>query len=160
MATTTLDYLIPDLRVLIGDLVEPYRYLDTWLGTSLLIAVKALNRRWNFRYLVTSTDISRNPGFNFLDPEPPVILPEDEHPILLQAAIIILGGSLENSAWNVASWADAEIRYTNIDAGKLRDASLKRFMDELDAILLPPTKRLAGSRKQSLIGYKNNPFEG
>lgn len=162
MQTTSLDYLIPYVRLNIGD-TNPaaYRYTDEWITVSLVAAVKTLGAWWRNKYLLTAENlVYRNTEIieEAADGES-VIMSADERPIVLMASIVMLQGSLENSAWNIASWKDAEISYSNLEGGKLRNSNLGRLWDELQYLMLPPTKRLARTRKQSLPGYLNNKYE-
>lgn len=161
MATVDIGYLIPHLRLVLGDLnPASYRYTTEWLKISLLASVKSLGRWWKNRYLVDSNDeVYRNTTVTFADAEPPVLLPQDERPIILMAAIIVLEGSLENSAWNIASWRDNEIAYSNLEGGRIRDKGLTRLWDELMSLITPPTKKLASPLKGTLPGYLRNPYE-
>ena len=156
------DYLIEDLRIHLGDLdATAYRYLDSWLRSSLCMAIKGLQRWWNFKYLLDDTtfDVSRNPNITFLFPSPPIIEHEDERPIILYASILIKGGSLENNSWNVGSWRDAEISYSNIEGNRAKVFGLERDMKELNSLLTSPDKRLAYPLKRSLPGYIDNSYE-
>lgn len=171
--STDLDYLIPQLRLHLGDIdPEAYRYVDIWLRSSLVYGVRALERWWNFRYLMTHVEttisgdlvsgeytVARNPHHFYEVPPPPVIQHIDERPIILMASILVKGGSLESSAWGTGSWKDAEISYSNIAGGKIRDESLARDLRELELYLKPPNKRLAQPRKGSLPGFKRNRYE-
>ena len=158
---TNLDYLIPELRLHLGDTDDAsYRYTDVWLRTALVMSVKALMRWWNYKYLVdTEYNASRNPRITFLFPEPPTIEYGDEYPIILMASIITKEGSLEESAWSVGSWRDAEIAYSNIEGNKARTSSLKQDWATLESILKPPQKRLAQSKKGSTPGFLGNRYE-
>ena len=147
---SNIDYLIPVFRLEIGDL-DPtaYRYTDEWLSTALVAAVVALQRWWSNKYLVDSTYtvVSRNPDITFTFDEPPVIQTPDETPVVLMATYIIKDGSLENSAWSTSTWRDAEYYVSNVEGGRMRDASLQRTWDRLLMYLKPPQKRLnAGVR--------------
>lgn len=154
--TTNIDYLIPALRLELGDYnPATYRYTDEWLSASLIVAVKALQRWWNYKYLVDSTDtvVSRNSAVSYVFAEPPVIQTSDEMPLILMAAYLIKDGSLENSAWSTATWRDAEYYVSNVEGGKLRDASLMRTWNRLLDYLKPPSKRLnAGAREDFNFG--------
>jgi hypothetical protein len=75
------------------------------------------------------------------------------------ASILIKTGELENLSWNLGAWRDAEISYSNIEAGRRKDSSLVRDWKELTSILKPPQKRLASPGKSHLPGYINNPNE-
>jgi hypothetical protein len=162
MANVDISYLIIPLRLKIGD-TDPaaYRYTDDWLKTSLVLAVKNLQRFWNFRYLVdTDETIYRNPNTEFILPDTyGVIQQSDEYVIIVMSAYITLEGSLQDSAWNVSSWSDAEIRYTNIDSGRIREGILKALASELESLIKSPSKRLAWTQKSSLPGFKNNEYE-
>lgn len=152
---SNLDYLIPVLRVKMWDIAVPYRYLDEWLDTALVTAVKSLQRWWSNKYLVDSTNlvVSRNPDLTFTFAEPPVIESSDERIVILMASIIIKDGNLENSAWSTATWRDAEYYVSNIEGAKSREAGLKRDWDELLSLIKPPQKRLsAGSREAFSFG--------
>ncbi len=162
MATTTLDYLIPELRLHLGD-IDPatYRYTDVWLLVALKMSIKTLGRWWNFKYLYDTTleTASRNPQTTFILAEPPVIEPQDERPILLMASIIIKEGSLEANSWNAGSWKDAEISFSNLEGSRSKQLSLQKDWEELNLLLSAPTQRLAQPVKGSLTGYKNNTYE-
>jgi hypothetical protein len=153
-----ISYLIPELRAKIGDMNESsYRYLDSWLKTALVLAVKKLQKYQNYKYLVTSTDeVYRNPEASFLFPEGDygAIQDDDEYIIVLAASIIVLEGSLENSAWDAVSWRDNEISFSNLERYRTKDGTLNRLIGEFNDILKPPKKRLAWVQKNSLPGYK------
>lgn len=161
MATTTLTYLVSDLRLQLGDMdSSAYRYLDEWLETALLMSVKTLGRWWNFKYLVnTSNEVYRNPNTIFLFGEPPVIEVYDERPIVLMASIIIKEGSLENNSWNSISWRDNEISFSNLEGSRAKQESIFKDWEELKSLISPPTKRLSTPQKSSLPGYLNNTWE-
>jgi len=161
MATDDLSSLIPYLRLSIGDITAgSYRYTTEWLTVALVAAVETLSNWWYNRYLVnTSDEVYRNTNVNFEYSEPPVLMIGDERPIVLMAGIILLEGSLENASWNIGSWRDAEIAYSNIESGKIRDRRLQRMWEELENLMVPPSKKLAYAIKGSLPGYKDNLHE-
>lgn len=142
-----LDYLIPTLRMQLGDTnPSSYRYVDGWLRSALVTSVKSLQRWWGAKYLVddTTKNVSRNTeDFDFNFEEPPVIMDSDERPIILMASILVKSGQLESNSWNVGSWKDAEIAVSNIEGNKAKEFGLKMDWEELKAYLMPPTKRLA-----------------
>jgi hypothetical protein len=153
--TTDLDYLIPELRVRLGDTDSTaYRYLDSWLRVSLVSALKALQRWWRIRYTIDEADytVSRYPLSTFSVDAPPVIQQMDENPILIMATILTKSGVLQNSAWTVGSWRDAEIAVSNIEGARVRDSSLARDWNELLWYLQPPTKRLMIGTRDSIPG--------
>lgn len=161
MGTVNIGYLIPDLRLTIGD-TNPaaYRYDNEWIRIALLGGLKKLARWWNYRYKLDSDNlVYRNTLITFSETEPPVIMIGDERPIIIAAALVILEGSLQNNAWNLASWRDAEISYSNLEGGRIKDSNIKRLWEELREAITPPNKRLAKPIKGSLPGYLNNPFE-
>lgn len=159
METVNPEYLITDLRLRLGD-TNPatYRYTDEWLKIALLASIRALGAWWKNKYLVDSDTqlVSRNSSITFEFSEPPVIEQDDEFPIIIMATIIIMEGSLENASWNLVSWRDNEISFTNLEQGRIKTSSLSRLWDLLLSELTPPTKKLAGTSKQSLQGYKLN----
>jgi len=164
VASTNLDYLLPFLRQRIGDVtVGSYRYTNEWLQTALVASVWALQRYWSNKYLiddgVSTYNVERNSSWSYTFDEPPIVEPQDIQPIIIMAAIIVLEGSLENMAWSVGSWRDAEISYSNIQSSKVKSEVLKRLKAELDSILIPPQKKLRSSLKGSLVGYMDNPHE-
>ena len=161
MATTTLTYLLTDLRLHLGD-IDPtsYRYTDQWLEVALQMSIKTLGRWWNFKYLINSSqEVYRNPNITYLFSEPPVIETQDERPIILMASIVIKEGSLENNSWSAVSWRDAEISFSNLESSRSKQASLMKDWEELTLLMSPPTSRLAQPRKGSLPGFKQNVFE-
>jgi hypothetical protein len=162
MATTNLYEYIERLRLHLGD-VDPdsYRYMDEWLKTALVSAVELLMPRWNYKYILdVNLDTYRNPHSSaFIFPEPPVVEQGDIWPIVIQAAIIIKEGSLENMSWNFASWRDSEISYSNLEGSRSKDRSLQRDIEMLDSMLPWRTKRLAQPKKGHLPGFLRNPYE-
>ena len=161
---SNLTDLIPFLRLKIGDTTSgSYRYTDTWLETALVASVESLIKWMNFKYLIDGSDnIYRNPTITdwlFDEATYGIIEPQDKQIIVLMAAIIILEGSLENSAWSIASWRDAEISYSNLEQARTRSSILDRLWTELNYVIKPPMKRLAYPVKGTLPGYLNNEYE-
>lgn len=154
--SSNLDYMIDDLRLHLGDTdSSSYRYTDDWLRTALVASVKSLAKWWNRKYLIdTNNDVMRNSDLEDDDYErdaPPIVLVEDERPIILMASIIIKKGSLEDNAWDYGSWRDDEIQYSNIEGSKAKQTSLESDIEELADHITPPTKKLAGTLKRDLI---------
>ena len=152
---TDLDYLIPELRFRIGDTDSTaYQYLDSWLRVALVGALKALQRWWRVRYTIDDTTyvVSRWENSTFTVDAPPVIQQSDEVIILAMASILIKSGTLQNSAWSTGSWRDAEIAVSNIEAGRIRDASLLRDWAEIDMYLTRPSKRLMIPTRDTVPG--------
>jgi len=143
---TGVEYLIPNLRLQLGDINSlQYRYLDEWLKVSLITAIKALQRWWGDRYLINEiTDtVYRGTSYTFAFAEPPIIQGMDERPIILMATILIESGQLESNSWSVGSWKDAEIAVSNIEGNKAKQFGLGLVWEELKLYIIPPTKRLA-----------------
>lgn len=142
-----LDYLIPTLRLHLGD-TNPttYRYIDGWIRVALISGVKAMQRWWGDRYLVDIVNnVSRNPDVEFLFDEPNVIQDRDERPIILMASILVKSGQLESNSWNVGSWRDAEIAISNIESSRSKQFGIEMDWKELEMYLMSPTKKLAGA---------------
>jgi len=159
MATTTLDFLRTRLRLHIGDM-DSETYLDEWLDLALILSVESLGPWWNFKYLLNDSDeVYRNSTIRFLFSEPPVIERADHKPIILMASIILKAGDLQNASWNIASWRDAEISYSNIQGSRIKDSLLVGDWEELTNILKPPQKRLSAPGKKHLQGFEQNPYE-
>lgn len=161
MATINLSFMIPRLRLHLGDTdASAYRYLDEWLRLSLAASIETLQPWWDFKYLINEgDDVYRNPSELFYQGEPPVIQRADIRPIILMASIILKSGQLENFSWNLGSWRDAEISFSNIEASRRKGDLLEQDWNELKSILKPPQKRLASSNKSHLPGYLDNPQE-
>jgi hypothetical protein len=151
-----IDYLLPYVRMRVGD-TNPtsYRYEDQWLISSLIFAVKLSARYWNNKYTITDKGyVTRNSQTTFSIPEDyGTIEDRDEPVIVLLATIVILEGSLENSAWSVASWKDAEISFTNLEGGRIRNDTVRRLHDELNSLVTSPSKKLARTIKGHLPGF-------
>lgn len=143
----TLTELIPVLRLKLGDTnASAYRYLDAWLLTSLEAAVAALARYWDSKYLVDDAGViyrnTNSVSYVYIEnTEPPVIQFKDEWIIILMASIVVKSGQLENMAWSLGNWRDAELSFSNIESGKQKDGSLQRDLDELAHYLKAPIKR-------------------
>lgn len=152
-AASSIDYLIPILRLHIGDITSTsYRYMDEWLRIALLTSVKELQRWWSNKYLIDSdNNVYRNTNYlDFTLPESDGVIQDfDEKPIILLASIIIKKGELESTAWG--SWKDYEISYSNIEGSRSKSLGLERDWNELTSIMKPPIKRLARGRKQSIL---------
>lgn len=152
---TGVEYLIPFLRLKLGD-INPltYRYLDEWLKISLITSVRSLERYWGSKYIVEDSGIvSRNASYTQFEFEEAdgIIQKKDENIIVIKAALIILEGSLENSAWSAGSWRDAEISYSNIEGGRLRTETLRNLKAELDSLIKSPMKRLTRGYRATII---------
>ncbi len=161
MTTVDIGYLIPELRLTIGDITPAtYRYTNEWLRVAILASIKKLARWWNYRYILDSDNlVYRNTTLTFSEAEPPIIMMGDDRPIVIGAALIILEGSLENNAWDLVSWRDAEVAFSNLESGRIRDSNIKRLWEELRELVTPPSKRLASPIKNSLPGFHLNTFE-
>jgi len=159
--TVNLSYLIPRLRLHIGDIdSNSYRHLDEWLRLALIASIESLQTWWNYKYLINNDDdVYRNPKVRFLHATPPAVERGDIKPIVLMASIIIKSGDLENLSWNVGAWRDAEISYSNIEASRRQSDLIDKDWQELTNILKPPQKRLASTHKGHLPGFKSNPYE-
>jgi len=158
---TNLDYLIDFLRLQLGD-TNPmsYRYLDEWLRTAIVMAIKISGRWLGDKYRLDSDyHVYRNPDVIFFFDADPIIEDRDERVIILLASIMTKQGSLENNAWSIGSWRDAEISVSNIESGKELVKSIDRDWNELKDLIKVPAKRLARSIKGSLPGFRNNDYE-
>lgn len=155
LVSTDLDYLLPELRLMIGD-TDPatYRYLDEWLKVALVDALKALQRWWRIRYVIDDTTyvVSRYANSLFSVAAPPVIMAADEKPLLLMASILVKSGVLQNNSWDIGTWRDAEIYVSSIEGGKIKEASIKFDWDMLMNYLMPPTKRLTAGVRSNFPG--------
>lgn len=164
VSSTNLNYLRDILRLNMGDIDSTaYRYVDEWIDTALVASVKALQIWWNFKYIIdTDNDVVRNSSLaskTYEFDSPPTLQTSDERPVVLMAMLILKQGSLENASWSVGAWKDNEISYSNIQAAKTKENNIDRDWDELISLIKPPKMRLIGSSKQSLKGYKSNPYE-
>ena len=150
-----INYLIPYLRLKIGD-TDPltYKYMDEWLSVALIAAVRGLERYWSNKYFVSDEGIvTRNDeylDFTYEEDEG-TIQTMDENIIVIKAALIVLEGSLENHSWDIGSWRDAEISYSNIASGSIRESTVKRLQAELDMYLKSPQKKLSSSHRMSIL---------
>lgn len=155
MGSVSIEYLLPALRVRIGDTNSAsYRYLDEWLVVALVASVRSLERYWGSKYLITEGGVvTRNSGYTNFEFEESngVIQTKDEDIIILKTALIVLEGSLENSAWSIGSWKDAEISYSNIQSGNLRGDTIKNLKAELAELIKSPSKRLTRGGRQSIL---------
>lgn len=149
---SNVDYLIPELRLHLGDTDSTsYRYVDSWLEVSLITAIKALMRWWGSRYIINdSDDVYRNPDIEFTEDEPPIIQQSDERPIILMASILVKSGQLESNSWAVGSWRDAEIAVSNIEGSRSKQFGLNLDWQELQMYLKPPSKQLFGGTRINL----------
>jgi hypothetical protein len=149
---TDLDFLIWSVRRKVGDLTEPYTYSDELIRSYLVEALRVLGGRWRNRYLIDGDYVvTRNTSITtFTITSPPVIEQQDQEIIALQAAIMIKSNAVYDSSWDVASWKDNEIAYSNIQGGKIRDLSLDRDIALLEALL---DKNLHPGKTQSLPGF-------
>ena len=150
--SSNLDYLIPELRMHLGDTDSTsYRYMDSWLEVSLVTSIKALQRWWGSKYLIDTTtgiDVYRNPdSFSFEFDEPPVIQQGDERPVILMSAILVKSGQLESNSWVVGSWKDAEIAVSNIEGDRAKQFGMTLDWQELLYYLKPPQKQLFGGER-------------
>jgi hypothetical protein len=159
---TDLDYLIPALRMHIGD-PNATVYTDNFLKRALVMGFYLVQPRWNFRYLMDANyTVTRNPNTTFLHASPPVILYADERPIYVAAAIALRSGLIWTAGSDAVSWKDEEVSFSNISGAKMREAAFIRDWDELHQMLPERRNRLAPATRQELPGFKNPPniYEG
>jgi hypothetical protein len=152
---TDVTYLIPLLRLKIGD-INPasYRYLDEWLEIALNASIRSLERYWGSKYIISDAGvITRNSSYTDFEfgESDGIIQKKDENIIVIKAAMIVLEGSLENSAWAIGSWKDAEISYSNIQSGNLRKETITSLKAELASLIKSPMKRLSRGSRQSIL---------
>jgi len=160
IVATSLDYLIDDLRVHLGDFTVPYTYTLEHLRHCLVMACKTLMHKWHNKYVINASYVvARSTTVPFAVVAPPIIQYSDERAFILQASIIVKSGEIQHSAWDVASWRDDEIAYSNIAGAGQMQKSLLKDMDELEMWL---RRRLYMGTKQSLPGFTLpiNVFEG
>lgn len=149
---TSLDYLIDDLRVHLGDYTAPYKYTLEHLRHCLVMACKTLMYKWRNKYIINSSYVvSRSITVPFAIASPPIIQYSDERAFVLQAAIILKSGAIQDSSWDVASWRDDEVAYSNIAGANTQQKSLLEDIRELELWL---RKRLHGGKRQSLPGFR------
>jgi hypothetical protein len=156
METTTLAYLIPQLRRQLSDFTEPYTYTDIVLSGFLLDSIKALGNRWNNRYRVAIVEsvsdlvIRSGDTYLFNYSEPPVIQYQDERAVVLQASILIKSSTKWSESGSAVTWRDDEISYSNLESARQRSSTLQDDIAELDKLF--PIK-LAKARMGRLYGW-------
>lgn len=168
VANSDLSYLIPKLRLHIGDL-DGSRFIDDWLNVALIAAFDTLQNWWNYKYIPSTVysgniileyTVERNPDRVFVYPQDKsVIEPGDERAIILMASIMILSGYLENNAWSLGSWKDYEISVSNIEGSRALREKIKNMYEELSMLYNPPSRKLTSSKRRSLPGYIGNILE-
>lgn len=140
METTTLAYLIPQLRRQLSDYTAPYTYSDDVLSGFLLDSIKALGGRWNNRYRVATVDsvsdlVVRNSStYLFEFSEPPVIQYQDERAVVLQASIFIKSSTKWSESGSAVTWRDDEISYSNLESARQRSSTLQDDINELNKL--------------------------
>jgi len=138
--TTTLAYLIPQLRRQLSDYTAPYAYDDATLSGFLFDSIKALGHRWNNKYFVATVLsvpnlVIRNDNSYLFDlSEPPVIQGQDERAIILQASIIIKSSTKWDESGSAVNWKDEEISYSNVQSAKQRSSTLDDDTRELNEL--------------------------
>jgi len=154
--TTTLAYLIPQLRRHVSDYNEPYTFSDVLLSGLLFDAIKAIGRRWNNRYRVATVGgvadliIRCDDSTMFTFSEPPVIQYQDERAVVLQASVILKSSTKWSESGSAVTWRDEEIAYSNLESARQRSSTLQDDITELNGMF--PVK-LARSRYGRLYGW-------
>jgi hypothetical protein len=154
--TTTLAYLIPQLRRHISDFTAPYSFDDTLLSGLLFDAIKALGRRWNNRYRVATVDsvpdlvVRSDDSTMFTFSAPPVIQYQDERAVVLQASIILKSSTKWSESGSAVTWRDEEISYSNLESARQRSSTLQDDIGELNGMF--PVK-LARAKYGRLYGW-------
>jgi len=150
-----IDTLIPFLRFYLGDYTPSYRYTTTTLRSALIFAVKALMRRWRSKYKIDADGVViRNPNYEFEFAAPPTIQYYDEPAIIIQAAILVKSGAMQEASWQVAAWKDDEISVSNIQADKSRQTNIQQDIKTLDDYF---KRRLYVASRQSMVGFNYPP---
>lgn len=107
--TTNLDYLIPGLSYAYGD-YDGTLYSEAVYRTGLVNAVRYLERRWNKKYqLDSSNNIERNTSYAFDTTSPPIIEQQDEQAIILAAVLLMRQAKITSSADTFTSWSTPDL---------------------------------------------------
>ena len=139
---TNLDYLIPAVRMHVGDLTSTV-FSDSILRTALVYGVQSLGPRWNNRYLIMMSgmmlddhtistpvgnitvdvipneyDAFRNTYQTFASEDPPVLEQTDQTPLLLSAAMLVRRSALTSSMSAFSAWSTPDLSYSNVQSSK------------------------------------------
>jgi len=146
-----LTFLVESLRNYIGDISSPYRFTDDELEVGLYTGLDMLLSRLRFKYTIDESDaITRTSGSKFYQDSPPVIEHADQACIIVQAAIVLKSASAWDASWDVASWKDDEISYSNIQGARSKDQSIANDLKLLDDLL---KRRLLTSKLSKMPGF-------
>jgi hypothetical protein len=168
---TNLDYLIPIVRVHVGDTTGT-QFSDNLVRTALVYGVKALGQKWANRYFIYSNDMAisateintpsgivtvamlpneydafRNTYQPFTSSEPPVIEQTDETPIILSAALGVRRSVITSSMTAFTNWSTPDLSYSNVQASKSLMDMIKADQQALDDWF---KARLARATKQAI----------
>lgn len=166
---TNLDYLIPFVRVRMGDISSPPQYSDPFIRTALVNAIPSLSQKWTWKYFIYTSslnrggnlvetpagiveltplpneyDIVRNPAATFTMSPPPVIEQNDESIIVLAATILLRRALLASSTSVFTNWSTPDFSYSNVASAKTMIEALTAEQQELDErlrVYATPRKR-------------------
>lgn len=165
---TNLDYLIPAVRMHVGDLTST-AFSDTILRTALVYGMQSLGPRWNNRYFIMLSgmalddhtlstpagtitvdvipneyDAFRNTYQTFESEAPPVLEQTDQTPLLLSAAILVRKSALTSTISAFSAWSTPDLSYSNVQSSK---AILLLIEEDVKALDRWFSARLATPRK-------------
>lgn len=159
MITTpcNLDYLIPAVRLRLGDMTTPYTYTDAVVRTALVNGVTAVGHYWNYRYFIydpqmdrgteietsfgripksdglQAYDALRNPTIMFNSLPPPIIETTDEAPVVCAATILCLRARISSSVSTLVSWQTPDFSYNPSVSTRQVTEQLRQLQEELSA---------------------------
>lgn len=160
---TNIDYMIEDVRLRLGDYTGA-TYSNAITRTSIIAGIKYLQRKWNNRYQILTSDmirtpaisgqiyaatvegdsyipeiaandVFRNPFLTFTQTYPPVIAQPDEELIILASIYFMTLARLTSSSDTFERWSTEDVSYSNIEASRSQQTVLTQVKADLDAAL-------------------------
>jgi hypothetical protein len=132
ITSSNLDYLLPALRLQVGDPNETV-FSESLLLTGLVNGVKMLGSRWGSKYLIDSNnDVYRNTAVSFTYNSPPVVEQQDEIAIVLAASVLVRRSALTSSASAFTNWSTPDLTFSNVQASKTLLDLLKSDEEQLN----------------------------
>lgn len=155
--TTNLDYLIPDVRLRVGD-IDGTLFSDNLIRTGLVSSVKYLQHLWGDRYLIYTSgiissgtivnvpqgtcdlgytpneyDVIRNCYAVFESVPPPILDQDDEQAIVIAAGMLVRRSVIQSSTTAFTNWTTPDLSISNIQSAKMLTEMLKMDKEELDS---------------------------
>ena len=114
---SNVDYLIPYLQMMIGDLTGT-QYSEAVYRTALIAGARILSKPLGNKYIVLDDNVTRNTVEFTFDTTEPYIENQDEVGFLYAAIVVLRNIPLAGSSAFIGTWSTPDLSLSNVQGNK------------------------------------------